>query len=145
MAIESTMLALGTPAPAFALPEPASGATVSLEDLKGQRALDYIHPEDNERALRSWLEMLAVPGSRRQWRGRHIRRDGTWLWLEITNHNLLEGLDGGHVASEVSSLQKADKAKTLNYYLPPDPVQDAKNATGDGYHSDGKLLVVFLQ
>jgi LssY-like putative type I secretion system component LssY len=44
-----------------------------------------------------------------------------------------------------SSLQKANKAKTLAYYLPPDPVQDAKNATGDGYHSDGKLLVIFLQ
>jgi hypothetical protein len=44
-----------------------------------------------------------------------------------------------------SSLQKANKAKTLSYYLPRDPVQDAKNATGDGYHSDGKLLVVFLQ
>jgi len=44
-----------------------------------------------------------------------------------------------------SSLRKANKAKTLSYYLPPDPVQDAKNATGDGYHSDGKLLVVFLQ
>ena len=44
-----------------------------------------------------------------------------------------------------SSLQKANRAKTLSYYLPPDPVQDAKNATGDGYHSDGKLLVVFLQ
>lgn len=44
-----------------------------------------------------------------------------------------------------NSLQIANKAKTLSYYLPPDPVQDAKNATGDGYHSDGKLLVVFLQ
>jgi LssY C-terminus len=44
-----------------------------------------------------------------------------------------------------SSLQKANKAKTLNYYLPPNPVQDAKNATGDGYHSDGRLLVIFLQ
>ena len=44
-----------------------------------------------------------------------------------------------------SSLQKANKAKTLTYYLPPDPVQDAKNATGDGYHSDGRLLVIFLQ
>jgi len=44
-----------------------------------------------------------------------------------------------------SSLQKANKAKTLTYYLPPDPVQDAKNATGDGYHSEGKLLVIFLQ
>ena len=44
-----------------------------------------------------------------------------------------------------ASLQKANKAKTLTYYLPPDPVQDAKNATGDGYHSDGKLLVIILQ
>jgi hypothetical protein len=43
------------------------------------------------------------------------------------------------------SLQKANKAKTLTYYLPPDPVQDAKNATGDGYHSDGRLVVIFLQ
>jgi hypothetical protein len=44
-----------------------------------------------------------------------------------------------------ASLQKANKAKTLTYYLPRDPVQDARNATGDGYHSDGKLLVIFLQ
>jgi hypothetical protein len=44
-----------------------------------------------------------------------------------------------------NSLQKANKAKTLSYYLPPNPVQDAKNATGDGYRSDGRLLVIFLQ
>jgi len=44
-----------------------------------------------------------------------------------------------------SSLQKANKAKTLTYYLPSNPVQEAKNATGDGYHSDGRLLVIFLQ
>jgi peroxiredoxin len=31
MAVNSTMLALGTPAPAFSLPEPATGATVSLD------------------------------------------------------------------------------------------------------------------
>jgi len=43
------------------------------------------------------------------------------------------------------SLQKANKAKMLSYYLPPDPVQDARNATGDDYHSDGRLLVIFLQ
>src|ERR1700761_4850438 len=35
MAIESTMLALGTPAPPFSLPEPATDATVSLGDLTG--------------------------------------------------------------------------------------------------------------
>src|SRR6267142_1338334 len=35
MATESTMLALGTPAPPFTLPEPATGAAVSLDDLTG--------------------------------------------------------------------------------------------------------------
>ena len=44
-----------------------------------------------------------------------------------------------------SSLQKANKTKTISYYLPPNPVQEAKNATGDGYHSDGRLLVIILQ
>ena len=44
-----------------------------------------------------------------------------------------------------ASLQKSNKAKTFSYYLPPNPVQDAKNATGDGYHSDGRLLVVLLK
>jgi hypothetical protein len=44
-----------------------------------------------------------------------------------------------------NSLQSTKQAKTLTYYLPPNPVQDAKNATGDGYRSDGRLLVIFLQ
>jgi LssY C-terminus len=44
-----------------------------------------------------------------------------------------------------STLQKSGKAKSLSYYLPPDPVQGAKNATGGGYHSDGRILVVQLQ
>ena len=43
-----------------------------------------------------------------------------------------------------ASLQKSNKARTFSYYLPPNPVQEAKNATGDGYHSDGRLLVIFL-
>ncbi|HEX6824145.1 MAG TPA: LssY C-terminal domain-containing protein [Candidatus Sulfotelmatobacter sp.] len=43
------------------------------------------------------------------------------------------------------SLQKTKLAKSMSYYLPPNPVQEAKNATGDGYHSDGRLLVVLLQ
>ncbi len=44
-----------------------------------------------------------------------------------------------------ASLQKTGKTQSLTYYLPPDPVQDAKNATGDGYHSDGRLLVILLK
>jgi len=43
------------------------------------------------------------------------------------------------------TLQQAGKVKSLSYYLPPEPVQGAKNATGGGYHSDGRILVVELQ
>jgi hypothetical protein len=43
------------------------------------------------------------------------------------------------------TLQTSGKAKSFYYYLPPDPVQGAKNATGGGYHSDGRILVVVLQ
>jgi len=43
------------------------------------------------------------------------------------------------------TLQAAGKVKSLYYYLPPNPVQGAKNATGGGYHSDGRVLVLVLQ
>jgi LssY C-terminus len=43
------------------------------------------------------------------------------------------------------TLQTSGKVKSLYYYLPPDPVEGAKNATGGGYHSDGRILVVVLQ
>jgi len=43
------------------------------------------------------------------------------------------------------TLQASGKVKSLYYYLPPDPVQGAKNATGGEYHSDGRILVVVLQ
>jgi len=44
-----------------------------------------------------------------------------------------------------ASLEKGGKVKSMSYYLPSNPVQDAKNATGDGYHSDGRVLVIFAQ
>jgi LssY C-terminus len=43
------------------------------------------------------------------------------------------------------TLEKSGMVKSMTYYLPPNPVQTAKVATGDSYHSDGKILVVFLK
>ena len=42
-------------------------------------------------------------------------------------------------------LEKSGKTKSMTYYLPPNPVTEAKNASGGSYHSDGKLLVVFIK
>jgi LssY C-terminus len=38
------------------------------------------------------------------------------------------------------SLEKSGKVKSMTYYLPPNPVQDAKNASGGGYHSAGQAI-----
>ena len=43
------------------------------------------------------------------------------------------------------SLEKTGLVQALTEYLPPDPVQSAKNATGGGYHSDGRMLVITLK
>jgi hypothetical protein len=44
-----------------------------------------------------------------------------------------------------ASLQKTDLVQTMHEYLPSDPVQSARNATGGGYNSDGKILVITLK
>jgi len=85
--------------------------------------------------------------------------DGQTVWVGAGTHDIGFEKDqrNGKVTHKIdpavdgerdnigSSLQKSNRTKSLAYYLPPDPVQEARNATGGGYHSDGKLLVVFLQ
>jgi hypothetical protein len=59
-------------------------------------------------------------------------------------HKIDPAVDGER-ENIAQSLDKSGKTKSIAYYLPPEPVQDAKNASGGGYHSDGRLLVVFLK
>jgi hypothetical protein len=58
-------------------------------------------------------------------------------------HKIDPAVDGerDHIGS---TLQQAKQTKTLTYYLPPHPVQESKNATGGGYRSDGRILVIVL-
>jgi hypothetical protein len=67
---------------------------------------------------------------------------------DVRNGNVTHKIDpavDGERDNIGETLQKSGKVKTLSYYMPPDPVQDAKNATGGGYHSDGHVLVIILQ
>jgi hypothetical protein len=59
-------------------------------------------------------------------------------------HKIDPSVDGER-QNIADSFHKSGKAKSMTYYLPPNPVQDARNATGGGYQSDGRVLVVFLQ
>lgn len=56
----------------------------SRSELVGHRLLEFMHPDDHERAIAQWLEMRARRESQRV-RVRHSHRDGSWLWVEIEN------------------------------------------------------------
>jgi len=69
-------------------------------ELVGTRSRELIHPDDRDRAVTAWMEMLTTPGESSRVRLRHLRRDGSWLWMELTNTNLL-GRPEGRVVTEM--------------------------------------------
>lgn len=62
----------------------------SADEVVGHRSSEYVHPDDQDLAISSWLEMLGSPGLSRRTRLRHLHKDGSWVWFELTNNNLLE-------------------------------------------------------
>ena len=55
------------------------------EELIGQRTLELVHPDDRELGIATWLEMLDSDDPSPPVRLRHRHRDGSWVWLEVTN------------------------------------------------------------
>jgi len=74
--------------------------------LVGQRSLDLIHPDDQDRAVDAWIDMLGRPGGTSRLRARHLRGDGSWLWMELTNTNHLAAEDGGRVSTEMVDISE---------------------------------------
>ena len=71
-------------------------------DMVGVRSLEFIHPEDHDRAIESWMQMLSEPGTTQPpARLRHRRSDGTWTWFEVTNQNHLADPERGYVLAEM--------------------------------------------
>jgi hypothetical protein len=106
-------------------------------------------------------QAYAVVASRhhfRIWRAPFTWSDET-VWVGAGTHDIgfEKDIRTGHLTHKIDpnvdlereniaqSLDKSGKTKNMTYYLPPNPVQDAKNASGGGYHSDGRLLIVFLK
>jgi diguanylate cyclase (GGDEF)-like protein/PAS domain S-box-containing protein len=89
----------------------------SAEEMQGRRTLEFIHEDDHALAVDNWMEMLQSPGPGRRVRLRHKRKDGSWVWFEVTNHNLLEDPDHGCVVStlvdisEEMAIQEALRAR----------------------------------
>jgi diguanylate cyclase (GGDEF)-like protein/PAS domain S-box-containing protein len=85
----------------------------SPEEMIGCRSTEFIHEEDHALAIDNWMEMLASPGPGRRVRLRHRRRDGSWVWFELTNHNLLNDPDYQCVVCEMVDISEEMAAQEL--------------------------------
>jgi diguanylate cyclase (GGDEF)-like protein/PAS domain S-box-containing protein len=73
----------------------------SVDELVGHLSLEFIHQDDHELAVDNWMKMLASREPVSRVRLRHRHRDGSWVWMEITNHNMLEDPEYGYVVAEM--------------------------------------------
>jgi PAS domain S-box-containing protein len=62
----------------------------SRSELVGQRAFDFIHPDDLEATLRTFTEGIETPGTVRRLEYRFRHKDGSWRYLEGVGRNLLD-------------------------------------------------------
>jgi hypothetical protein len=115
-------------------------------------------PQDFGYEMAEPIEMVANRHHFRIWKAPFTWK-GQDVWVGAGTHDIgfakdkrngkithkIDPLVDGERDNIGGSLQKADKVKNLTYYLPSNPVQEARNATGAEYESDGRLLVIILQ
>jgi diguanylate cyclase (GGDEF)-like protein/PAS domain S-box-containing protein len=76
----------------------------TAEQLVGFRSSEFIHPEDQDRAVAAFMHLLSTMVSQRV-RVRHRCSDGGWLWVELENiHNRSEDPDEVDVTTLISDI-----------------------------------------
>jgi diguanylate cyclase (GGDEF)-like protein/PAS domain S-box-containing protein len=79
-------------------------------DVVGVSALEFVHPDDQEKLRRQWDDTLAHPGDHGQVEVRGRIRDGTWLWVEVRITNLLDDAVVAGVVLNVVDVDDRHKA-----------------------------------
>ncbi|SDF67559.1 PAS domain S-box protein [Halorientalis regularis] len=66
------------------------------EDLTGENAFEYLHPDDVDRIRSELADVLDAPNAEKTVELRTKHRDGSWRWVEIRARNLLDdpGIEG---------------------------------------------------
>jgi PAS domain S-box-containing protein len=76
----------------------------TAEQMVGARSSEFLHPDDRERAVANWMEMLSRQESQRV-RLRHQCQDGSWLWVEMENiYEHAESFDDVVVMTQLSDI-----------------------------------------
>lgn len=84
----------------------------SADELVGANSLEFIDDQDHDRSIAFWAELLEEPWSTRRLRQRWIRSDGSRVWMETTETNVLNDPDLGCVLVELVDIADEMAAQT---------------------------------
>lgn len=76
------------------------------EDLVGRRHLDFVHPDDGPTVVDTWITLLGRPGTPQHLRLRQLCRDGSYMWVEVINHNRLHDPDHGDIVCDIIDISE---------------------------------------
>jgi len=82
------------------------------EELIGHRTIEFVHPDDRDLGIATWMEMLDSDEPSPPVRLRHRHRDGSWVWLEVTNQRRPGDGEDGDVVSQM--LDVSEEMATLD-------------------------------
>jgi len=98
------------------------------EDQLGTNAFDWVHPDDIERALTLFAEILSTPGLYPPIEFRAPHKDGSWHYLEHTVNNLLDDPDvRGIVVTSRDITDRKALEEQLTYQAFHDPLTGLPN------------------
>ena len=87
------------------------------DELVGEVGFEYIHPDDRERALSEFAEMVARPGYEPTIEFRFEHSDGSWIVLEALGRNLLDDPDvEGIVVYTRDVTERTERKRELERY-----------------------------
>lgn len=84
----------------------------SADEMVGANSLDFIDEQDHDRSIAFWAELLEEPWSTRRLRQRWIRSDGSRVWMETTETNVLNDPDLACVLVELVDISDEMAAQT---------------------------------
>lgn len=100
------------------------------EDLVGENAFDYIHPDDGDDVRRAFGRVIRRESfAETTVEYRHRAADGSWVWLESRMSNLTDSVLGGFV---VSSRDVTDRVRAeMNQQETASRLRELAATTGD--------------
>lgn len=102
------------------------------EELIGSRPVDHIHPDDVASFNRALAGLGEGRTDRAVTRQRYRRKDGSWVWVEVTFNPTRDALTGqvtGYVAAVRDVSEREEAARRIRHMARHDALTDLANRT----------------